>query len=263
MLPNHITLIIKAFDCLGFFTEFKSNRWSRTLRYAISCIIFIYFTTFNYNLYLLKRTPSIKIVDLIIAQLQYFGALFTYFIVCIESFIKRSSQRAFWQRITTNDHHVENEWRSNLLKFGCCLFILIGYLVQLSLDVDSKCIVFVLTVTVLTRMYQFRIFYHSIYMEVIRIHLKVIHMYAVAASVLVKVPEGYLKSIRLTYRRTFKSVNCMNEIFGYSQLFVVSYSFFLVLTDCNWCYTRFGTENTLTPSGKHESSRTMSFSRTF
>lgn len=250
MLPKHIIRIIQWFDCLGFFTEYKSNKWSRKLRYTISCIFLIYFATFNYNLYLIKYTPIIKIVDLIIAQLQYFGALFTYLIIYIESFIKRNAQRTFWQRNAWHDHHIRCQWEQNLLKFYWCLIVLVVYLVLLSFRVQGEMIVFVVTVTVLTRLYQCRIFYYSIYMEVIRVRLKVIHMYAVAASVLVRVPEGCLKSIRQTYRRTFKSVNCMNEIFGYSQLTVLSYSFFVLLTDCNWCYTHFDLRNTMRPSGK-------------
>lgn len=76
MLPNYILWAAKLFDTVGYFTGCTPSNFGKILRYSISLLLLIYFTTHNYNI--LLYVASIKIIEFVNAQLQYFSALFIY-----------------------------------------------------------------------------------------------------------------------------------------------------------------------------------------
>lgn len=235
MLPNHIVTIIKIFDCFGFFTEYKSHIFWKCFRYALSFLFLIYFSSFRYDI--LIYLPSIKITEFVNAYLQYFSALFTYHAIFFESFVIRRLQREFWHKKKKKYCQALIEWHSFLYKILCHISVLSVYVILLFVIFDLEQLTFAITVTVLVRVYQMRIAYYLVYMEVVRIHLKITHVYAKEASILLAAASnGFIRHI---YQETSDMVFCMNQIFGYSQFVVVLYSFFLLLTDFNLYYVSF------------------------
>lgn len=240
MLPNYIMWIIKYFDCIGFFTECKSSIFWRRLRYAISLPLLIHFTIARNDI--LQYISDLTVIETINGSLQCFGALFIYYLVFLESFFTRHLQREFWQKVATSDCCSLGEWKSwesFVYKFWSHLMLLIVYGVMMVLRVNLNVVFIIGTIVAIKRISQLRIFYYLLNLEIIRNNLKAIQLYAGEAlkrRLQDDLLRGNLKAIRRAYLNTHDLVNCNNGIFGFSQFILVSYCFFLLLTDCNWFY---------------------------
>lgn len=239
MFPEYILRLMQFLDCIGFFTGYSFNKYGNTIRYTVSLFLHIFFISFNFNI--IQFMPAMKVIELTNAQLQYFGALFTYFVIYTESFLNRHTQCSFWSHIHLNDAGMQNKCYMVLLKFGYPVAVLSTHFVMNALfsEMPREAIVLSLTVTVLVRIYLLRILYYAIHLETIRIKLESIHVQAAKVSDSTSISVGCLTVIRRSYEQLFNMVFSVNEIFGYSQLTLVAYCFFLLFVDFNWYHVGF------------------------
>lgn len=195
--------------------------------------------------------PSLRTIEFINAVLQYFGALFVYHVIYIESFLNRRLQREYWHR--NNRNQPGNEWLIVVFKFGSHLAIYSIYFVLVIISqLGFEQTFFIISVTALTRIYQTRIFYYAIFVETIRIKLKAAQMLVMETSIAIKDAVVALRRARQIYQQAFNMACCVNEIFGYSQLALVLYSFFELTTDVNWTYAQWQVDIDMQKIGKSQ-----------
>lgn len=75
-----------------------------------------------------------------------------------------------------------------------------------------------------------------IHMEIVRVNVKSMQMRAIEAAILQGAAGHALAEIRIIYHMTFEMVDCLNDVFGYSQFETLLFCYFLPLTDLNWAY---------------------------
>lgn len=114
------------------------------------------------------------------------------------------------------------------------------------LETVGETIIFIITISILTRIYQIRIFYYAICVETIRIELRGAYLEVKEATTSIKV----LGRVRHTYQHIFNMVRRVETIFGYSQLTLISYSFFQLIIDCNWYNVHFQETDLVMQSGE-------------
>lgn len=165
---------------------------------------------------------------------------FIYNFMYIESFLNRHLQREYWYRYNTN--HSGNGWLAIFMKFSSfSAAMAVVSMAVIAWETSRDAIFFIITINVLTRTYQLRIFYYSICVETILIELEE----AVAASTSINA----LGVVRQSYRQIFGMIHRVEDIFGYSQLTLIAYCFFQLIIDCNWYYVHLEKKD-LTRSGR-------------
>lgn len=239
MLPKSIIFVLKLFDCLGFFTEWPPTTLLQKMRYICGVIFFGSFKVFNYNIAL----SSMGFFDKLNACIQLYGGLFTQNLIFIDAVFHRRNQRAFWTHFQylidcfgIEPHFYEYD--KVLLKGGHLLILTVTHATISVWDLSAEDKLVFVTVLVAIRVYSIRILQYVIYMEIIRGNLKTMQMHAIEATVLCGTVKESLRKIRCLYSITHDMVDCLNGIFGYSQFQVVLFSYFVLLVDFNWVYTK-------------------------
>lgn len=239
MLPTPIKILLNLFDMLGVFTEFPPQNCLQKCRYACAGAVFLFVfnaTINNYNWYTL-----LSIADQINSNLQVYGGLLTYSIIVIDAIIYRRKHSKFWLQFQEcftlfKLHQTYYKWNQIILQF-VVLFVIFCINVSIALTIISiDDMIELVAVFIVVRMYHIRIIQYVIYVEIIRGNIKMIYLRIIELAVSRGKEIEFLKEIRGIYLNTFDMVDGLNESFGVSQCAVVSFCFFLLLSDTNWSY---------------------------
>lgn len=111
-------------------------------------------------------------------------------------------------------------------------------------------------------LYQHRAFYYLFYLDLIENELRTIErelkmtIYAIndrrdhRNSLSMKFERGRLKWIREYYELVYEISDCMNSVFGWSNLATISFSCLVLTTDINWLYWKWYNESYIYIFGK-------------
>lgn len=161
------------------------------------------------------------------------------------AFIYRRAQREFW---TCDSQHIRNlcrepleqgKWNGILLRFMTLLITFIVNVLASLHEASTRDKIRVPAAIIATRLHHIRIIQYMICMEMIRVNLKVIGARAIRAGILQGAIKQCLAEIRSIHHVTLRMNDYMNDEFGYSQLQVVVFCYFIPLTDLNWTYMSF------------------------
>lgn len=228
-------LLLNLFDMLGFFTESPPNNVFQKLRYISSIFYVGSFKVFNYNL------PTVmNFAEGLNSRVQFAGAIFTQTIMFIDAFVHRSDQRKLWAyaQVASGALHI-HRWKRILFIFSKLLIIFIVHGLSTTWAYSYTYKAQVLIPMILMRMYHIRIIQYMIAMELVCVNIKHMKWRATEAIVLRGTVKESLKGVRDIHGITLNMVDCLNDIFGYSQFQVVVFCFFVLVTDYNWAYLNF------------------------
>lgn len=254
MFPKRIRYLLKFYDFCGFHTE--TSKIQQQKGRIIFVIHVLMACLFSYSIVLFLKQPTTNTdtsLNMVNRTIQYTSALLTYWLVIFESYIQRSYQRQFWciheQTKKYNSpprRHRHPNFRNYLFK--CIEYLSIFSLIQIFLMFYFKFYVgdffyFMITYIILVKMYQNRLFYYLFHLELIKHEMEIVQdelkrIVLISKWNLNDLEKNRFRQLREHYKLVYEMVNCVNEIFGWSQFTTIFYSFDLPLTDLNWAYLR-------------------------
>lgn len=263
MCLNQIINFLIFFDLCGFNTgssNLSKNGKSKIFIFVVHILIAIYFSTIQFHWFFVNYYASLTLNEALSELIQYLAALFSYWLIILDSYSQSKKHQHFWQTLQKIDK-----------QFSCK----IDYTFRIYL---VKCIEFFTTILLtvfscyVLRGYEWnaydvpyfgfyqichiRAFYYVFCLKIINFQLKVIENE-------VKIMKNIINSINMskrfsdTYsnyyvfelqrlkwiRRYFNCVNdmiaCLNEIFGWSQVAVILFCLYLCVSDLNWFYIHY------------------------
>lgn len=262
MFPHWVTKLLQYYDLFGFCTELKaSHRYQLYVRSIVTVhIILVFIVTFV----MVHYVEDIAVDALGAANdiVKYGGALLVYWSSVIESCLKCRTKRKLWKIYQSIDeHHCSHRGlrkRNYLLKFityfSAMAYIYLSYLLQVIDFAGSSYIVFWFSYVALMIMYQNRAFYYLFHLELIKSELDMIgkeidkivqsfrmnghnqNRYYGRNSMFETFERKRLKWIREYYGLVGELSECLNSVFGWSNLATILFSFQIILTDLNWIY---------------------------
>lgn len=252
MFSMWIELLFTFFDFFGFHTETCGSNRKRSLKKFIIHIIWACtFTVFiiSYSMQSIVLTEAFAYSANYIVQ--NINGMFTYWAIIVESYIQRKNQRIFWRVYRKIDYYrkVDRTFlRKYLMKFTqffVFVTIIQIYFVLHFLSVNGyNFIFFRIGYFCFVAMYQCRAFYYLFFLELIKYELKRITSESKKMSIWsINIQNGYrieksmknhIKHINQYYRLIYALSECINNIFGLSNLATILYCFHMPLTDFNW-----------------------------
>lgn len=254
MFSKWIRYLLKCFDLCGFYTETNPNGKANLKIFIVHILMSSYFTCATIFFMMEPSASTDSSLDIVNNWIQFMSAVLTYWIIIIESYFRRSYKRRFWI--------IYGEIRQCRYKFRCrpenpnskfYFFLLFEYFVCFSIiqlilwnffiSFVGNFIYFNISYIILVKMYQNRLFYCLFYLNLIKYELnsaeaELKFIVTISRNNFEELDLSCLKPIREYYRLMYEMVRCINEVFGWSQVATILFSFYLPLTDLNWAYIR-------------------------
>lgn len=263
MFPKRIFILLKFFDAWGYCTESSAaSKYHHkfvfciySIHIFIATLLTVYLCEFCYG-FLAIHFDMINIVNKLF---HYLTTLMTYWLIIIESHSQRKRQKQFWQVFQQIDEKYHRHTRfilsSYLFKF--IEFLIVFSVVQMICAIyfaihyfdfhNAMYYIYIPFYNILTKMYQYRVFYYLFYVEVIHFELKAIEKevkttYNVLRSdcsclpIRTNILVENIKWMRNYYHLVHQLNMYLNSIFGWSQLATILCCFYFILTDLNWAY---------------------------
>lgn len=235
----------RYFDLCGFFTEYKQSKhqiYNNRIILAVficigiisRCLTLEYFKRY-------ERDALGGINDVV--KLEGFQIFF--WTTLIESYFKRRKLRNCWIILRLIHKNYQNK-NNNLNRFrwififSCATFIVTHSRLTYSVfEFNVKYRYFWFSYMFNMVIILSRLFYHTIFMEIIRNELKTIHqeIQKLVTNVMwTKCTMDRLKSIREYHAMVYHFSETINCVHGWSNAITILFSFTLLLCDINWVY---------------------------
>lgn len=252
-----IAFILRYFDFWGFCSEYQTTKKHNDcyLLILILHILLVFYTGCTIVVYLKQHAEDTlgHVNDVI----KLGSILFVWFLSVVESYCKRNRQRYFWnifQQIKGG--HCQSNERTNIYLWKFSFFIVTSIISIVYFTLDHYSIFidnwqFWIMYDIMTKMYQHRVLYYLLYLDLIENELNEIErmskdcsdnnrskVYGIAKKRNQRIKnDGYeLKTIYEYYRKIRELINELNIVFGWSNAFTMPFSFALILTEINWVY---------------------------
>lgn len=256
-----MAFVLRYFDFCGYCSEFKTHKRQRNYAKFIlilHCIIGI-FATFSIVQYL--RLWSDDRLGTLIDIVRLFGVLFVYLSSIIELYSKRRYQNEFWKIYRNIDMQFCRQQgripRNYLWTLLYIPTVSMFYVIHYAYVAIAKrnCYFFGLTYSFIILMYQNRVFYYLLYLNIVETELQIIgqevnqfnNVFQMKTDsklttrncLLLKFNVDRLKWIREYYRNVHGLCECINETFGWSNFLTIINSFTIIVSHLNWIYWRY------------------------
>lgn len=266
MFPKRIRLLLKFFDLCGFYTETSNKCEHETCKkrmFIVHSIWAFILTCFSVACSMEPMILGDGLPYLVNELLQMMNGLLTYWVIIVESYLQRETQRKFWriyEYIETFHKSCKRKFlRIYFIKFMEYLVVILIiqiYFTQHFTHYVKHYSLFRICYLFSQILYQYRVFYYLFYLELVKFELKIIkndlkkvvalnecrnsfsqckhrHKFRCHTSI-GKFRENTLKRISSYCQLVFELSKCINQIFGWSNFTTVIYCFHLPLTDGNW-----------------------------
>lgn len=253
MFSKPILYLFYNFNLWGFCTELTELRMSQLWAHfifvfqlifsgflcAVSCI-FTYQNLHERLGFLVVANNTLKLGAVVIS----------YWFIIVESYHRRPVQRKFWQIYRQTDGaftHCDGKsgHRRYLVKFSIffviATIIYIKQFVGLNIEFNGTFFYFAFSYVGLIVMQDMRIFHYLFFVLLLENQLNTVEkqMELLAnVSHCAKIPSERLKWIRIQYDLVHDLLNCMNEVFGWSNIAIILCLFLRLVVDMNWTYYR-------------------------
>lgn len=258
MLPIWLAWFLKSFEILGFGTEFPLESKSKQKR----CLIILFLHCLIASLLVLiafriTKQPTDDLLVTVNELIKFFSSLICYWLTLIEAFVKRATQRKFWETLKKIDdcHCLHDRFLVESYMFKYAEFLIVVTLVRVLLlditelnidDVDLAVLAFTYAYFIIVEICLCRVFYFLFFVELVTYELQMIEnevreMVKVSAT---DHPWMFLKNIDFTrfdqnrykwvreyYHLVYELTECINESFGWSQISSVLFCFNILTTD--------------------------------
>lgn len=264
MLQKEIVKILTFFDVWGYCTGFSVLSNSRKGQFILIFVHILFATTFMLCEYvvIIELSATMGILDMINEIIQYTAALYTYWLIILDSFLYRQAHKVFWEILQRIDDCFCSQYIHLRSYLWCFIeYVLISNILYLLVYLSnvfaskSATIVFVITISI----WQIRISYYVLCLNVVNYQLKTIDNEISMMKCMLNVVRER-KYCRLNVSKTstfhlFESkrikwiqeyyfcvstmIELLNTIFGWSQAAIILFCFFSFITDLNWFYSIF------------------------
>lgn len=228
--------LLRFFELCGF----HHSAWTRRqpVKFFILTLqmITLYIFTVNGTKYILAIAKFMKFLGVLNFALFYFALLSTYWIINIETHTQKSAQDIFWKLNGFLDDDFDS--RNPMKRVYLCEFLLHAVLTIIMLSVsiqDSNTIAeAILIYYMLIFMCNNRLFYFLLYLKIIKIELQYIkNAFGWPCS------DRFLAALNsssVQYQRIYEMMECINRMFGWSQLATILICFYTLVTYLNFIY---------------------------
>lgn len=247
--PKWITYLLKYFVIWGFHPEISAHHRKISILFVIHVVLACFLTGSMISFIVHSNLTTESCLNLVNDWIQYVSALIAYWIIILEAYIQRAYQRKFWivyqnidlysfKRLIPNLRNYRLKFLEYFVIFLMIQIRLIGYFITLEQEAFS----FLFTYFMVVKMYQSRVFYYIFYLELIKdelisIEKKLKTIVSISDCSVHDVSRNWFKELREYYKSVYEMVNCINEIFGWSQFITILFCFHLPMTDLNWAYS--------------------------
>lgn len=261
MFPKRIRFLLNFFDICGFYTETKEKTKSRI--FIVHSLWAFILTCFCVACSTEPMILGDGLPYLVNELLQIMNGMLTYWVIIVESYVQRETQRKFWRIYRFIDTMKTSCTRKflRIYYFKFVEYLVVVAIIQLYFTQHFTHYVkhyslFRICYLFSQIIYQYRVFYYLFYLELIKFELKMIknelkdmvslsqfqHSFARCTrrrhkrcyNSMRRSTENSLKRISSYCQLVFELTKCINQIFGWSNFTTVLYSFHLPLTDGNW-----------------------------
>lgn len=242
MVPKPFIYLFIIYECCGFQTGIFKSRIIAVIFLTIHVVLAVIFTIslFRFSLRLRDFGSSIYAINEI---QQYTSALSAYWLIIIESYCKRATQQRFWLLLAK----IQNDgctgrgtgfriWKHifQLIDFFATInYFLFGYSGDFFQN-DSALISYFAVVNLCLH----RVFHYVFHLKIIEYELKLVECEVINSFKKVNGFGGVqLLKIRESYRLILEMVECVNSIFGWSNLATILFCFHFLLSELNFTYS--------------------------
>lgn len=277
MFPERVYYLLYFFNLWGLCTEssqLRMGRWRHK-----SWTVFILFANIIGLLclcgvlwdFLDRLYAELDLLNLTNDFIKFTGASVSHLIVISESYFKRSQQRKFWAVFGEIQSDFNRPRRAvkfrgyfaKLFQFSAAMIVIVQYQYS-SRHIYGQTTHFIASKASLLTLHQIRIFHYLFIVHLLNYQLNEaeIEMKCLADS---SRNGGFshnrLRWFRMYYDLVHELSNCMNEVFGWSNVSAILYLFLLLAVDMNFWYYCFQIHivNDLTFVGKFCCKRIFSF----
>lgn len=256
MLQRQIVYILRFFDIWGYLTGFTALSNSRN---GSVCVIFghIFFAvTFTlYEFYLITELSAlIGVLNTINELIQYSSALYTYWLIILDSFNYRREHKLFWtlfQRI--DDCFLKQNVHLNGYLWQFVEYVLMSVVLYLlictsnAFPKSNSVYVFIVLITIC----QIRVFYYIFCLKIVHHQLKTIENEVSMMKINLNIVQmrqshqwNVFESNRMRWVQEYhycvsEMVELLNMCFGWSHAAAILFCFYSFATDLNWFYSNF------------------------
>lgn len=258
MFCEYIFYLLYNFNLFGFCTELSELRasrwrhqiWTRMIMAAqiiSSCFLYA-FVWINFNESFYDGFDLLSIVNDVV---KFSGAVIGFWFIVVESYCQRHVQRKFWQiyrqiRIDFNPIDRDAIFGSYLIKFGEFFMVAIYNEVNNFVAwITETNFYFAVSYFGLMMMHYMRIFHYLFFIHLLDHQLNEVELQMKLMADISEngmISRDRLKSIRVYYDLVHELSDCINEVFGWSNIVSVLYCFLLLAVDLNWTYWRLHNE---------------------
>lgn len=252
MFPKWIWYLLKFSDICSFYTEISSLKSHK--QSSIKILVFHILWAITLTFFVIKFSTQPIILDDVLpfsvnSILQYSSGMFTYWVMIVESYAQRKTQRKFWE-LYERMNPKKRKWllRSYAIKL-IELFVVLTpiqiYFMYYFMFLTVNDFFFRIALIFCVVMYQYRVFYYLLYLEFIKRELENIrndlemiimktNINSFGSQDLV---TENLKNITQYYNQVYQLSNFINQMFGWSNFTTILYCFHLPLTEINWGFS--------------------------
>lgn len=228
-------------------SRWRHQKWTRII-FGMQIICSCFFCGFVSIIFSKDFHKELDFLSIANNVIKLGGAFIGYWIIFVESYCKRPVQRKFWQiyrqirsDFCRSDHVLV--FGNYFVKFGLFFIITAVIEVKQSLQLISMLngttLYFAFSYFALMIGHEMRVFHYLFFIHLLDQQLDNvgIEMKVLAdASEIGTISRNHLKWIRMHYDLVYELSNCVNEVFGWSNIATVLYLFLQLVTDLNWTY---------------------------
>lgn len=258
MLSHQICWILSFFDMFGYnsgsskiFQSQKSMQFICFLHILLATLITFEQMLFYYEFYFLFGLFE-TMNDLV----EIIAALFTCYLIILDANINRRSHKYFWTVLQRIDYN----FVPFNFSFKCYIMRIVAFIALVTLTIVMRYTSYnalkPLSFLIVIKICQIRILYYLFCLEVIHIQWTRIEQEFVKLnvnsfnSIPTMLPQK-LKQIRLGFHCIYEMMNALNELFGWSQVAGISFSFFCLFAELNYIVIHFNKLSILRNFGKY------------
>lgn len=252
MLPSKIVYFLNFFDIWGYNTASSAFYCYPKFNDIILCVhisLAVILTTFKYYVWT-AYLSSQELLAILSESLQYLAGLLTYWLIIWDSMAHHEAHMQFWRIIQQIDGRYCNQSQFNirnyLIKF--IEFFSAVIIIFVARFVTASWYQILWAYLILFLICNIRNFYYIFCLEVVHFQLKIIKndlqiMRCLLSDFDQKRCDRFysfelrrLKWLHGYFQCIHELLNCLNEIFGWSHVATIFYSFYLVVTGLIWTY---------------------------
>lgn len=254
MFSKFVYILLNFFNVCGFCTELSELRPSRwrhrkwtilVLAFNIIHLCCMWGVCWGFLDCWESHTNS-NLLDFANDIVKFTGASIVHLFVIIEAYSKQSVQRKFWRifhEVRTDFNRSDRDlmFRSYFAKFGEFFGAMaVIECMQLSRwSIGDGEIYFLTAMFSLRTMTQFRIFQYLFFIHLLNHQLNEVEMETKSLADISEneqVSRHRLRWIRMYHNLVFGLCDCINEVFGWSNVISISYMFLRLVLDLIWNY---------------------------